>query len=125
MENNNKFTYHYSSKQQEQVKQIRDKYLTKEDSKIERLNKLDQSVTTKARIIAISFGTISSLFFGLGLYMTIDLADSMFIQGIVIGVIGLIGTGVTFPLFNRILRKERQKIAAEILRLSDEIMSEN
>ena len=46
-EKNETFTYTYSSAQQEEVKRIRDKYAppTQEEDKLERLRKLDKSVT--------------------------------------------------------------------------------
>ncbi len=64
MSDQNKFVYHYSSKQQDQVKQIRDKYIPKEESKLDLLKKIDASVTNKATAISIAFGVVSSLIFG-------------------------------------------------------------
>lgn len=42
MENKNEtFTYTYSSKQQEEIRNIRSKYLPKEEDKMEQLRRLD------------------------------------------------------------------------------------
>ena len=44
------------------------------------------------------------------------------VPGIVIGVIGMIPVGLAYPTYNRVLAKERRRIAPEILRLSEELM---
>lgn len=124
MSDQNKFVYHYSSKQQEQVKQIRDKYIPKEESKLDLLKKIDASVTNKATASAIAFGVISSLIFGGGMYLILDY-DVLFFQGIITGVIGILVISLTYPLYKCVLRKEREKHQDQILKLSDEIMGEN
>ncbi|MBQ8317376.1 MAG: hypothetical protein IJX85_03485 [Lachnospiraceae bacterium] len=45
-----------------------------------------------------------------------------FVFGIVIGVIGMVVLGVAYPLYNKTLKEEREKIAPEIIRLTDELM---
>ena len=54
------FTYTYSAAQQEEVKRIRDKYAppTREEDKLERLRRLDQSVTRPGLIAALIVGII-------------------------------------------------------------------
>ena len=42
--------------------------------------------------------------------------------GIVIGVIGMAVVAVAYPLYVRILKRERERIAPEILKLTDELM---
>ena len=42
--------------------------------------------------------------------------------GVGIGVIGIILVCLAYPIYNRTLKKEREKIASEILRLTDELM---
>jgi hypothetical protein len=42
--------------------------------------------------------------------------------GVIIGVVGIVLVCVAYPLYNRVLKKEREKIAPEILRLTDELM---
>jgi len=48
--------------------------------------------------------------------------DVGMLLGIVIGVVGIVPVCFAYPLYNRTLKKEREKIAPEILRLSDELM---
>ena len=44
------------------------------------------------------------------------------VLGVVIGMMGVALVAVAYPVFNRVLKKEREKIAPEILRLSDELL---
>ena len=119
---NQSFRYTYSAKEQEEVRRIRSKYLPREESKLEQLRRLDASVARKALIRSLTAGIIGSLVLGLGMSCCMVWADKLFIPGIVIGVIGLAVVGVAYPLYNRTLKKERERIAPEILRLTDELM---
>lgn len=125
METNGKtFTYTYSASQQEELKRIREKYAppTEGEDKMERLRRLDASVTKPGMIAALIVGVISSLVMGFGMCCTMVWADTLFIPGIVIGVIGLIGVCAAYPLYSHITKKQRDKIAPEIMRLADDLM---
>lgn len=124
MENNNTnnvFTYTYSGSLNSEVKEIREKYLPKDADKLDRLRKLDASVTAKATLLATVLGVISAIIFGIGLCCVLEF-DSFFLLGIVIGTLGLFGVSLTYPLFLHVLKKERLRITPEILRLSDELI---
>ena len=126
-EKNETFNYTYSAKQQEELKNIRKKYAAPEDNKMEQLRKLDRQVTQKAQAWAIALGVVGALILGTG--MSIAMTDltgflggtAMFI-GIPVGLIGIVLVALAYPVYNRILKKERQRIAPEILRLTDELM---
>jgi len=123
MENNqNGFQYTYSAKEQAEIKRIRSKYTPKEENKMAQLQRLDASATQKATKWAIIVGVIGALILGTGMSCCMVWADKLFIPGIIIGVIGLAVVGVAYPLYNRTLKKERERIAPEILRLTDELM---
>ena len=121
------FNYTYSAKQQEEIKNIRKKYAAPEDDKMEQLRKLDQRVTQKAQACAITLGVIGALILGTGMSLAMtDLSGflggtAMFI-GIPVGLIGIVLVALAYPVYNRVLKKERQRIAPEILRLTDELM---
>ena len=127
---NNSFSYTYSAKQQEEIQNIRRKYVTKEEDKMEKLRRLDASVSNKASIVSLVVGVIGALIMGTGmsLVMTnfgdaIGLSDTMgMILGIIIGIVGMIPVCLAYPLYNSIVKKEREKIAPEILRLTDELL---
>lgn len=125
METNGKtFTYTYSASQQEELKRIREKYAppTEDEDKMERLRRLDASVTKPGMIAALIVGVISTLVMGFGMCCTMVWADTLFIPGIVIGVIGLIGVCAAYPLYAHMTKKRREKLASEIMRLTDELM---
>ena len=126
----NAFQYTYSAKEQSEVESIRKKYLPQEENKMDRLRKLDRSTSQKAQAWALSLGIIGALILGAG--MSLFMSDfgamlglhgnlAMFI-GIAAGIIGMAVVALAYPVYNRVLRKERQRIAPEILRLTDELM---
>lgn len=119
---NERFTYTYSAKQQEELKRIRQKYLPPEEDKMTKLIKLDKSATQKGTVIALISGMIGTLFLGIGMCCTIVWAGMLFIPGIVLGGIGIALIALADPLYNRVTKKERERIAPEIIRLTDELL---
>ena len=132
MENKETFKLTYSAKEQEEIKAIRKKYATREqtEDKMAQLRRLDAGVTQKATSVSLVFGVIGALILGMGMSLAmtdigkiIGLAGGMaMLIGIIIGVVGIVLVSLAYPLYNRIVKKERQKIAPEILRLTDELM---
>lgn len=130
-DNKETFNYTYSAAQQEEVEAIRKKYVadtpTDEANKMEQLRRLDASVTNKAMILSITVGIIGALIMGLGMSLVMtDIGDTLgipskLIVGIIIGVIGMIGVIIAYPLYQRVIVKERKKIAPQILKLTDEL----
>ena len=132
MENHETFNYTYCAKEQEEIKAIRKKYVTPEqtEDKMAQLRRLDAAVTQKATTVSLVFGVIGTLILGTGMSLAmtnigkyIGLTDAMaMLVGILIGMVGIVLVCVAYPIYNRIIQKERQKIAPEILRLADELM---
>ena len=54
----NSFEYTYSAPQQEEIKRIRQKYLPKEEDKMEQLRRLDQSAAQKGTAAALIAGIL-------------------------------------------------------------------
>lgn len=119
---NKTFSYTYSAKQQEEIKHIRSKYVSDEADKMEQLRKLDQGVTRKGTIISLAIGITGSLIMGIGMCCTMVWADKLFIPGIFIGIAGIAILSMAYPAYNLIIKKERQKVAPEIIRLTDELL---
>lgn len=115
------FEYTYSAKRQEEIEAIKNKYLPPKEDKMEQLRKMDASVTMHATMWAIVLGVIGTLIFGAGMSCTLVGAQNFFIPGIVIGVVGLMVMGAAFPVYNLIVKKEREKIAPQILALAEEL----
>ena len=136
MENNNQeksgFTYTYSAKEQAELKRIRDKYTkpTEVEDKMDRLRRLDASVTNTAQVVALVFGVIGTLILGLGMSLIMtDLAkalgisgDAVMVIGIIVGIVGGILASLAYPIYNVIIKAKRKKLAPEIIRLTDELM---
>ncbi len=132
MENKETFHYTYSAKEQEEIKSIRQKYVSQDqpEDKMAQLRRLDAAVTQKAVTVSLVFGIVGALILGTGmsLVMTeigekIGLHGGMtMLIGILVGVIGIVLVCAAYPLYNRIIQKEREKIAPEIIRITDELM---
>ena len=118
----NTFEYTYSAPQQAEIKRIREKYEPKEPSKLEQLRQLDRKVTQKGAAAALVVGIISALVLGVGMCCCMVWADRWFLHGIFIGIVGLVGVSLAYPLYMRVTKREREKIAPEILRLTNELM---
>lgn len=116
------FQYTYSAKEQEELKQIRSKYIPKEESKLEQLRRLDAGATKKGMVRALTVGILGTLILGVGMCCTMVWAEALFFPGILIGVVGIFLVSAAYPLYARTTKKEREKIAPEILRLTDELL---
>lgn len=123
MENNNEtFQYNYSAKEQEEILQIRKKYMPAKEDKMTQLRKLDNKVNEKATIWSIMIGIVGSLILGGGMSLCMVAGGIWFVPGILIGIIGMAVLGAAYPIYNHVLKKEREKAAPEIMRLTDELM---
>ena len=120
-EKNETFTYTYSATQQQEIQKIREKYIPKEQNKMEQLRRLDESATKPGTIAAITVGIISTLVLGVGMCCTMVWGETLFIPGIIIGLIGIAGDIAVYPLYTHITKKQREKIAPEIMRLTEEL----
>lgn len=118
------FHYTYSASQQEEIKKIREKYAAPEEreDKMEQLRRLDKSVPKPGTVVSLIVGIISTLVMGTGMSMCMVGSDGLFFPGIIVGVIGILGVIIAYPIYNAITKKRRAKLAPEIIRLTDELM---
>ena len=128
MEHKEGFHFTYSAAQQQEVEDIRKKYLPKEEDKMEQLRKLHAIPTQKAQACSIALGVIGTLILGSGMSLCMTelsgfLGGTAMFIGIPVGIVGMVLVALAYPLYNRVLKKEREKIAPEILRLSDELLN--
>lgn len=123
MDNNEKFEYTYSAKQQAELETIRKKYLPEEETKMDKLRRLDKSVTRQGTIISIIIGIAGTLIMGLGMCMCLEWQQ--FVLGIILGILGIAILAAAYPVFNKVTQKQKEKIAPEILKLTEEIEREN
>lgn len=126
MESKETFHYTYNAAQQQEIEQIRQTYLPTQESKLDRLRKLHRSATQKAQSWALTLGILGALIMGTGMSLAMTnlgtgLGDLAMILGIIVGFTGMIALALAYPVYQKVLQKERTRIAPEILRLSDEL----
>lgn len=107
------------------AEQIANEYAPKDTSKVVALRKLDAKAKRPANIFTYSFGIISALVLGIGMCLAMGQIGSgtttSFVLGIIIGVIGMVGMGVNYPIYLKLLASGKKKYAFEIMELAKEI----
>lgn len=107
------------------AEQLANEYAPKDTSKVIALRKLDAKAKLPASIFTYSFGIAAALVFGTGMCLAMGQIGSKtagsFVLGILIGVLGMVGMGVNYPLYRRMLKRGKAKYAFEIMELAKEI----
>ena len=107
------------------AEQLANEYAPKDTSKVVALRKLDKKAKLPANIFAYSFGMVTALIFGTGMCLSMGTIGShttaSVVMGIIIGVLGMVGMGVNYPIYSKLLAKGKQKYAFEIMELAKEI----
>ena len=107
------------------AEQLANEYTPKDTSKVMALRKLDARAKRPATVFTYTLGILAALVFGTGMCLALGQIGSgttgSFVTGIVIGVIGMLGMGVNYPLYKKLLTKGKQKYAFEIMELAKEI----
>ena len=121
MENKQQISITYSAEEQKELNAIRAKYAPKGSRPLTNLNKakaIDARVESKGAVAGLAIGIIGALIMGLG--MACVLVWDKLAPGILIGLAGLAGVAAAYPLYQRLIQRERAKAADEILKLSEE-----
>ncbi len=103
---------------------IVNQYSQKETSKVIALKKLDRKAKLPSDIFGYTFGIISALVLGVGMCLAMEVigsGTSMFILGIIIGIVGIIGCSVNYPIYKKMRKSSMDKYANDILVLANEI----
>ena len=107
------------------AEQLANEYAPKDTSKVVALKKLDAKAKLPANIFTYTFGIIMALVFGTGMCLAMGQIGSgttgSFVLGILVGVIGMVGMGVNYPIYKKLLANGKQKYAYEIMELAREI----
>lgn len=107
------------------AEQLANEYAPKGTSKVVALRKLDAKAKRPASVFTYTFGIIAALVFGIGMCLTMGQIGSgttgSFVLGIVIGIVGMVGICVNYPIYKKLLAKGKQKYAFEIMELAKEI----
>lgn len=121
------FNYTYSAAQRQEVEHIRKKYLPKEEDKMEQLRRLHYSASRKARSSSITVGVIGALIMGTGMSLVMTelgnlVGELALVAGIAVGLTGMALVACAWPVYKSVLKKERERIAPEVLRLTEELL---
>ena len=107
---------------------IANEYAPKDTSKVIALKKLDRKAKSKANIFAYTFGVIMALVLGVGMCLSMRIIGNgstwMMIIGIIIGVAGIVGVSINYPVYRKLLESGKRQYAFEILQLAKEISEE-
>ena len=107
------------------AEQLANEYAPKDTSKVVALRKLDAKAKQPASIFTYTLGVLSALVFGLGMCLTMGQIGSGIaascVVGIFIGILGIFGMSVNYPVYRKLLAKGKKKYAFEILELAKKI----
>lgn len=121
IKDNKSFEYTYSAKQQQEIESIRKKYLPKEEDKMETLKRLDKSAEVPGTVAAMATGISGTMLLGIGMCCTMVWGESLFIPGVIVGLLGMAILSVAYPIYKKITKRQREKIAEKIIALTDEL----
>ena len=78
-----------------------------------------------ATVFTYAFGILAALVTGVGMCLSMKVIGSgttaMVVLGVIIGIVGLLGMGVNYPIYKKLLAQGKQKYAFEIMELAKEI----
>ena len=107
------------------AEQLANEYAPKDTSKVVALRKLDAKAKRPAAIFTYTFGIAAALIAGVGMCLSMRVIGSgstaMFVIGVIVGIIGLFGMGINYPIYRKLLAQGKQKYAFEIMELAKEI----
>ena len=106
---------------------IAKEYAPKNSSKLVALKKLDNKAKLPATIFTYSFGIVSALVFGTGMCLAMQVIGhglTGMILGIVVGLVGLVGCSINYPVYKKMLEKGKARYAYEIVELARQISEE-
>lgn len=99
-------------------------YAPKDNSKIVALKKLDNKAKLPATVFTYSCGIVSALVFGTGMCLAMQVIGRGLVGvvfGVIVGTLGLVGCGVNYPIYKKMLEKGKAKYAYEIVELARQI----
>ena len=107
------------------AEQLANEYAPKDTSKVVALRKLDAKAKLPANVFTYTFGIITALVAGVGMCLSMKVigngSTAMLVLGVIVGIIGLLGMGVNYRIYKKLLAQGKQKYAFEIMELAKEI----
>lgn len=93
-----------------EIEKIRNKYMPKQEDKLEQLRKLDASVTKKGTIISIMLGVIGILAFGGAMSMILVVGNSLLLPGVLLGVFGIVLMVMAYPILQKLQKRNENAL---------------
>lgn len=121
MDNKDTFEYNYSAERAKEVEAIRRKYEEPAEDKFEQLKALDRQAERRGQILSIAIGIIGMLILGTGMSMVMVGQAPYFIPGIIIGIVGVLTLSTAYPVYKKVTKKDRDKVAGQVLALAKQI----
>lgn len=107
---------------------LANEYAPKDDSKVIALRKLDARAKLPSTVFTYTFGILCALIAGIGMCLSMNVIGNggmiTLVLGVIIGIVGLAGMGINYPLYKKMLAKGKQRYAFEIMELAKEISGE-
>ena len=119
--NENAFSYTYSAPENQEVLNIRKKYLPREETKLEELKRLDHLVQNSGVTESLCAGIGGCLVFGLGLCLAMEVIGHMIWLGVILGLVGTVGMLAAFPVYRKYFNKAKAQHTPRILELAAEL----
>ena len=110
------------------AQKIRTQYTERQHTELDELKALDAKVKKPANVFGFTYGTIGAIVMGAGMSLVMTDIGSMLgltetmVPGIMIGIVGLIMSCTTYPIYKKILASRKKKYAGKILELSERVM---
>lgn len=125
------FEYTYvapTNEERKEIENIKNSYLSKKETesqtKLSRLRSLDMKVKNTPGIIALTFGIIGILIFGLGLSIILEIKTIPMFIGIICAIVGTILMIVAHPINKMVYNNLKKKYGPQIISLSEELLNE-
>ncbi len=106
------------------VESVRDSYAPHEETKLEKLRKLDAKVHLPATVFSIIFGVIGALVLGTGMCLAMEIIGNLMPLGVAVGIVGIAMVSVNYFIYKAILRSGKKKYADEVIALSNDLLNE-
>lgn len=110
------------------AEKIASEYAPKETRKVVALRKLDNKAKLPANVFAYTFGIVMALALGVGMCLSMEVIGDgstvCMVLGVIIGLVGIAGVSVNYPIYKKILENSKKKYSADILALANQIVEE-
>lgn len=111
------------------AQKIRSEYVERQTTELDELRSLDKKVKRPAKLFGYVFGSLSAIVMGAGMSLVMtDIGATVGIQnslvvGIILGVIGLGLSLLTYPIFKRIMKRRKETYSYQIMALTDKLIN--